>query len=38
MVRWQLFKWRHFMSMVTRGEWGKVKKRYLDLAYARKEE
>jgi len=24
--------------MVTRGEWGKVKKRYLDLAYARKEE
>jgi len=26
------------MSMVTRGELGKVKKRYLDLAYARKEE
>jgi hypothetical protein len=26
------------MSMVTRGELGKVKKRYLDLAYARKED
>jgi hypothetical protein len=30
MVEWWLFKWRHFMSLVTREEWGKVKKRYLD--------
>jgi hypothetical protein len=35
-VGWRLFKWRRFMNMVTSGEQGKVKKRYLDLAYARK--
>jgi hypothetical protein len=30
MVEWWLFKWRHFVSVVIRGEWGMVKKRYLD--------
>ncbi len=31
-----MFEWKCFLSMVTIGEWGKVKKRYLDMVDAKK--
>jgi hypothetical protein len=38
MVGWWLFKWRRFMSIVTGGEWGKVKRRHLNMTNAKRKE
>jgi hypothetical protein len=38
MVGWWPFKWRHFMNMVTKGKWGKVKRRHFDVADVRRKE